>query len=487
MNNNNLINKTLSSLFTTTTSTYSQPLTTTEIFSASSIYPEEEEEDGMELNNVGGLQPVKGLLNIHDNDRVLLYLRYYARHFIPIFCLVGIIGNCMALLLIRTNYWLRRLTSNIYLCTLSVCGCLFLTTVFITWLDSSSTLLPLYSQSEVGCKILTFTAHSCDFICVWMISWVSCDRAIVLFRPGIRRRVCNKKFARNLVVCTVLFSSTLYGWCLVFAGLEIGTDNIPYCGINPAVQGYDLNQLHLFFLTMDTILCTVVPSLLIMIVNSLSIYRYRQCMKVYSSGVLRVRFLRVPHENNEEYQQQFKEVKKIEENQQNELNKIKKQSLFSNSTNSTIRAPPTQTGMLSGTAATNINYLNKASPNNSNCGSGGKLKSSDLTLSRSLLIVTSTFVLLNVPNYAFRLYDALFNVEQTHLWLLLYFITFLLYYLHHAVLFYMYIFWSPQMKKQLMPTALKLLECYCFKTVPEFGHHSQLSMQQAAKLQQNNI
>jgi hypothetical protein len=40
------------------------------------------------------------------------------------------------------------------------------------------------------------------------------------------------------------------------------------------------------------------------------------------------------------------------------------------------------------------------------------------------------------------------------------------------------------MKKQLMPTALKLLECYCFKTVPEFGHHSQLSMQamQQAKL-----
>uniref|UniRef100_A0A914N4K6 G-protein coupled receptors family 1 profile domain-containing protein n=1 Tax=Meloidogyne incognita TaxID=6306 RepID=A0A914N4K6_MELIC len=435
-----------------------------------------EEGENNELN-VGGLQPVQGLLNIHDNDRVLLYLRYYARHFIPIFCLVGIVGNCMALLLIRTNYWLRRLTSNIYLCTLSVCGCLFLTTVFITWLDSSAALLPLYSQSEVGCKILTFTAHSCDFICVWMISWVSCDRAIVLFRPGIRRRVCNKKFARNLVVCTVLFSSTLYGWCLVFAGLEIGTDQVPYCGINPAVQGYDLNQLHLFFLTMDTILCTVVPSLLIMIVNSLSIYRYRQCMKVYSSGVLRVRFLRVPDRPvNEEYNHLQHQQQQLPQ-QKEELNN-KKHSLFSNST--TINRP-TQTGMLSATAATNNRG---GSPNAASGGSGGgKLKSSDLTLSRSLLIVTSTFVLLNVPNYAFRLYDALFNVEQTHLWLLLYFITFLLYYLHHAVLFYMYIFWSPQMKKQLMPTALKLLECYCFKTVPEFGHHSQLSMQQA-KLQQ---
>jgi hypothetical protein len=26
------------------------------------------------------------------------------------------------------------------------------------------------------------------------------------------------------------------------------------------------------------------------------------------------------------------------------------------------------------------------------------------------------------------------------------------------------------MKKQLKPTAIKLLECYCCKTVPEFGH-----------------
>jgi hypothetical protein len=43
-----------------------------------------------------------------------------------------------------------------------------------------------------------------------------------------------------------------------------------------------------------------------------------------------------------------------------------------------------------------------------------------------------------VPNYAFRLYEAVFSVEPTDLWQFLYFITFLLYYLHHAVLFYMF-------------------------------------------------
>ncbi|KAI1718969.1 7 transmembrane receptor (rhodopsin family) domain-containing protein [Ditylenchus destructor] len=387
------------------------------------------------------------LLHTSDEDRALLYLRYYARHFIPIFCLVGIVGNCMALMLIRTNYWLRRLTSNIYLCTLSICGCLFLSTVMVTWLDSTFThtgIPPLYSNSEIGCKMLTFTAHSCDFICVWMISWVSCDRAIVLFRPGIRRRVCSKSFARNLVICTVLFSSTLYGWCLVFAGLEPLPDGTSFCGLKSEIElaGYNLRELHIFFSLLDTILCTVVPSLLIMVVNSLSIYRYRQCMKIYSSGVLRVRFLRVPESEGIKMMEETTTAKKF---------------------------------LLSQQSQTTTNQLSTATSSRST--TGGKLKSSDLTLSRSLLIVTSTFVLLNVPNYAFRLYEAVFNVEQTDLWQFLFFMTYLLYYLHHAVLFYMYIFWSPQMKKQLMPTALKLLECYCFKTVPEFGHHSQVSLQ----------
>lgn len=37
----------------------------------------------------------------YDQQRLFLYLRYYARHIIPVFCLVGILGNAMALTLIR--------------------------------------------------------------------------------------------------------------------------------------------------------------------------------------------------------------------------------------------------------------------------------------------------------------------------------------------------------------------------------------------------
>uniref|UniRef100_A0A0M3HUD5 G_PROTEIN_RECEP_F1_2 domain-containing protein n=1 Tax=Ascaris lumbricoides TaxID=6252 RepID=A0A0M3HUD5_ASCLU len=345
---------------------------------------------------------------------ILLTLRYYARHVIPCFCLTGIVGNCMALMLIRSNYWLKRLTSNIYLCTLSLCSCLFLITVLITWMDGALEV-PLYNSSEIGCRLLTFFAHMSDFNCVWMISWVSCDRAIVLFRPGIRRKVCSKKFARYMVMATLACSFVLYSWCLISAGLEQENNSL-FCGLskNLSFIGYDLGEMHFYFTFLDTVICTVVPSLLITVVNSLAVYRYRQCMKIYSSGVLRVRFLKVPDEHSPHLEETTNAKKLLLSQQSHTMTQYSTQSNRS--------------------------------------ANGG-----------------NTFVFLTVPNYGFRVYISIFNPTSV-LFQLLFFATFLLYYLHHAVLFYMYIFWSPQMKKQLKPTALRLLECYCCKTVPEFGH-----------------
>ncbi|TKR62823.1 hypothetical protein L596_026735 [Steinernema carpocapsae] len=362
-----------------------------------------------------------------DSTWLLYELRYYARHFIPIFCAIGIIGNCMALILIRTNYWLRKLTSNIYLSTLSVCGCLFLFTVLCTWVDLNSQLsIPLYSNSEIGCKVLTFLAHACDFNCVWMISWTSIDRCLVLHRPAFQRITVSKKFANVLVMFTVAFSSILYGfWCLLFAGLENAGDgdDTSFCGLSEKVTFLDYQMpvnLHVFFTAFDTLLCNVVPALIVLVVNIASIVRYRKCMRIYADGNYRVRF-----------------------HTQNTLSTPaptdRQQSVTNQSTQSSLP------------------------------GTSKRIRSSDLQLTRSLLIVTSTFVLLNVPNYFLRCCQEVFDIRNQYFTFAL-FVSFLLYYLHHAVLFYMYIFWSPQMKKQLLPTAMKLLECYCFKTIPEFGH-----------------
>ncbi|CAI2302511.1 unnamed protein product [Caenorhabditis sp. 36 PRJEB53466] len=388
---------------------------------------------------------ITSVLEAIEYSSSLRWLRQNSRHLLPIFCLVGILGNSMALILIRTNFWLKRLTSNIYLCTLSVSSCVFLLTVIISWADTYLKL-PLYGVSDLGCKFFTFLAHFSDFICVWMISLISCDRMIVLFRPRVRKWVCTKRFARNMTIGTVLTSMVLYSWVFLFAGLEVhkmaNNMEMHYCGLNQDVNlfGYQVNQHYFMFTLMDTALCTLLPAVLIIIVNSFSTYRYRQCMKIYSSGVLRVRFVRAP--TTQQQQQQLNS-----DTIQFEETTVKKYLLSTDNTNSNLPTSSTQSR---------------------NCG---KLRSSDLQLSRTLIIVTSTFVLLNVPSYIMRIMQAL-TAPSSHLFHFIHFLTYLIYYLHHAVLFYMYIFWSPQMKKQLKPTAMRLLECYCLKTVPDFGHRS---------------
>ncbi|CAJ0949103.1 unnamed protein product, partial [Mesorhabditis belari] len=360
------------------------------------------------------------LFENEDFDVYLLKIKYLASFIVPIFCVFGMAGNCMALMLIRTNFWLRRLTSNAYLSTLSVSSCLFLFTVFVTWMDNQHNV-PLYNNSEIGCKIFTYLAHACDFICVWMISWVSCDRIIVLYRPGIRKWVCTKKFSRRMVLCTILISLTFYSWCLISASLEMEGKQV-FCGLarNQTFFGKTIGNLYFIFTLLDTMLCTILPSILIVVMNSFAIYRYHQCMKIYASGVLRVRFLRTPDTlNNNDYEETT--AKKL---------------LLSQATPTT----------------------NAASTQSARGAPCGKMRSSDLQLSRTLLVVTSTFVLLNVPNYALRICQEIFVSNNNVMFHLVYFATYLLYYFHHAVLFYFYIFWSPQMKKQLKPAAMRLLE-----------------------------
>ncbi|KAJ1357921.1 hypothetical protein KIN20_016193 [Parelaphostrongylus tenuis] len=101
------------------------------------------------------------------------------------------------------------------------------------------------------------------------------------------------------------------------------------------------------------------------------------------------------------------------------------------------------------------------------------LRYTDVQLTRSLMVVTWVFIVLNMPNYIYRMATNILgfdyqSIVMQNLSLLAHFLL----YTHHAVLFYLYIFYSPQMKRRLRPTAMKLLECYCFKPTGELNNNS---------------
>ena len=102
---------------------------------------------------------------------------------------------------------------------------------------------------------------------------------------------------------------------------------------------------------------------------------------------------------------------------------------------------------------------------------GLSFSANESQLTHTLLTLTTLFVLLNLPQYIVRLITAFAfdsNDYERPLWFYVFdYVSWLLYYLHYAILFYLYIFWTPKMRKQVRPTAMKLLECYCMKPVSD--------------------
>ncbi|MFH4974153.1 hypothetical protein AB6A40_000862 [Gnathostoma spinigerum] len=94
-----------------------------------------------------------------------------------------------------------------------------------------------------------------------------------------------------------------------------------------------------------------------------------------------------------------------------------------------------------------------------------RIRYTELQLTRSLMVVTWTFIALNLPNYLYRIIINVMEIDPGSL--TMQYVGLLVHtalYTHHALLFYLYIFYSPQMKKRLWPTLLKMLECYCVQT-----------------------
>ena len=118
-------------------------------------------------------------------------------------------------------------------------------------------------------------------------------------------------------------------------------------------------------------------------------------------------------------------------------------------------------------------------------------------LTKMLVTITSLYLLMNIPNYYIRinnifisthdrssaplndadaddessykapgLYDAVsesVHEQQKYKEVILQWqhIAFMLYYAHYALLFYFYVFWSPDQKSKMRRFATRLVQCYC--------------------------
>ncbi|CAD5228307.1 unnamed protein product [Bursaphelenchus xylophilus] len=348
----------------------------------------------------------------------LLYLSY-----MPLCCLVGLTGNCMVYILIRTNQIFRRLPSSVYLQTLAGMSSLFLVSLLSFWVDQGF-IQPSAQRSKYFCKVSTFLTHFCDFASVWLIVLVSFERLTLLYKATFRRSMTNSMRQVGVLI-TITFCCNL--WILLVAEInEIGI-----CDIKPEYE-----HIYHAFSLMETGICMIIPTVLIILFNVLVILK------------LRSHFKKIPASPSVSFNTA--------------------DTVYSTGPSHTIKSMKISKASLHHLSVNGTNNAETIALRYKRCS----LRYADLQLTRSLVIVTSVFILLNLPNYLYRIAVQYLKIsDQSELMQRFSFAAHVLLYTHHACLFYMYIFNSPQMRRRLLPTALKLLECYCLKPVQDYSEN----------------
>ena len=375
---------------------------------------------------------------------------------VPAIVVVGLFGNAMALLLIWSKDSLKGLASNVYLCGLAALSSIFLVTVALSWLEGFSLHLPLFGANQAACKSLTFLAHLADLGCVWFIVLTCLDRFLLLFFPELRRALCSAIVARSLCLLILLLGAICESWILALAVSQDGVCTTRH------------SQLHLFtlFNTLESILTFFLPASLILALNCavvLRVRRYAHFGKAVGIGQATALSRRKSRDA---------EIATLSLSSFRTRTSSLLPTSVASPTGVQLDIPPLLlTPTLDDCDATprhEIVEFISSMPATLRYTRRRSICMEDILLTKRLLLLTAVFILLNAPNHIVRLTGHL--VSDPNLAAALYLLSYLSFYAHHGILFFVYIFNSPQMRKELRPTALKVLECWCMKNAPDFGH-----------------
>ncbi|CAD6189954.1 unnamed protein product [Caenorhabditis auriculariae] len=317
-----------------------------------------------------------------------------------------------------SNRMLSKLPTNTYLLCLAAMSSLFLFSLLLFWIEEVAYIYfydifhdSLLRNSNFSCMINTFLAHVCDFSSVWLIVLVGFERLILLHR---KNRSLTVERARVQIVVLLGIAMLFNVWILFVAEM----DEAGQCDINE-------NYINLYntMTVLETVVCMAVPSVIIIISNVLVVFKLNAHVR-RNPGSPAVSF------------------------------------------NTADVVLTTNTSAPSHTLKSYTRISSRFSLDVERKG----LRYTDIQLTRSLLVVTWAFIMLNLPNYLYRIACILFGIsDQTEAMQKMSLLAHVFLYTHHAFLFYLYIFYSPQMKRRLKPTALKLLECYCFKPPGDYS------------------
>lgn len=152
----------------------------------------------------------------------LLFDKYYT----PLLCVLGCIGNSLSFLVFCADTQYRSQSSSWYLCALAISDTLYLFNVFLVWLEGCVTQGVL-TWGELPCPLIMYIGQVACFMSVYLILAFSVERCLAVHFPLSQLSSCGVSKAKKVIALLIVVSLTLFSYVWVIAKVvEVPTNSI---------------------------------------------------------------------------------------------------------------------------------------------------------------------------------------------------------------------------------------------------------------------
>ena len=182
------------------------------------------------------------------------------KYLTPGIIVIGLLGN-MTSFAVFVGTRLRGLSSSVYLAALALADTGFLLQLFVTWLSYVRVFI---FHREGWCQTFVYLTYVCSFLSVWYVVGFTVERYIAVCYPLKRHDMCTSLRAKKVVIFLALFAFAAYSFGAWTSGLvhpALG-EGAPRCQPLPEYRNL-VNILN----NIDTVITLIIPSISIFVLN----------------------------------------------------------------------------------------------------------------------------------------------------------------------------------------------------------------------------
>ena len=196
-----------------------------------------------------------------ENTEYYLRVNYYMNLIcLPLIVLVGTLGNATSLLVFLCTH-LKYQSSSIYLAFLNVADTGFLVCVFLSvWIKYMGLSV---TNTSGGCRLILYLSFVFAFLSVWTVLSFTIERYIVVFYPLKKHQYCTPRRAKMVITGLGIFALISYTIAPITSGPSTDS-NVTGLDCHPKPQ---FQSLWHAFQHADSIVTVIIPSILIILLN----------------------------------------------------------------------------------------------------------------------------------------------------------------------------------------------------------------------------